>query len=207
MMDDKNKKTSLPYQVGQHIGAYKILEILQQDQFGDTLAGQNTQNGTSVFIKVFRPPLLQELQQEFFVQARTLMQLEHAYILKLRDVGVEQHYPFTASEYVPHLPLRRVFPRGSAQPLSKFLPYLKQVASALQYAHSRRVLHGDIRPENILINTSNQVLLANFSIEALIQNQQRLNYQNTESISYSAPERIKSNITTATDVYSLGKVA
>src|SRR5947209_3850619 len=163
-MDSISKNFASAYQEGQLIGQYKIIETLKQERFTDTYLGKSIHSNTPAVIKVFRPPLISEFQKDFLLHARMLMEMEHAHILRLRDAGVENHYPFLVTDYVPHLTLRQVFPQGSIQPLAKFLPYLKQIASALQYAHNQSVLHGDLRPENILLDRDSQILLTDFTI-------------------------------------------
>src|SRR6266700_4134684 len=205
-MDGKSKNADMVYPKGELIGQYKIIETLKQGQFADTYLGRSIHDKTLAVIKVIRPPLTSELQKDFLVQVRMLMNMEHPHILQLRDAGVENHYPFLIADYVPHLTLRQVFPQGSVQPLAKFLPYLKQIASALQYAHNKNILHGNIRPENILLNRYNQILLSDFTIEAIIQNHEHFNYQRTEAIAYTAPERIQGKAKPASDQYSLAIV-
>jgi len=144
-MDGKSKQADISYQKGQLIGRYKILEVLKQEQLADTFLGKGIEGKIPVMIKVPRPPLISELEKNFLTHARVLMEMKHPHILRLRDVGLDNHNPFLVSDYVSHVTLRQVFPAGSVQPLVAFLPYLKQIASALQYAHDRHILHGDIR--------------------------------------------------------------
>ncbi len=205
-MDGKSKQADIAYKKGQLIGQYKILEILKQEQLADTFLGKSIESKTPVMIKVLQPPLISELEQNFLTHARVLKEMKHPYILRMRDAGVDNHNPFLVTDYVSHVTLRQVFPAGSVQPLATFLPYLKQIASALQYAHDRHVLHGDIRLENILLNKDNQILLADFTIEEIIQNRERLNYKHVESIAYTAPERIQGKAGPASDQYSLAIV-
>lgn len=202
-MEGKSKQADIAYQKGQLIGQYKVLEILKQQQLADTFLGKGIEGKRPVVIKVLRPPLISELEKNFLTHARVLMEIKHPHILRLRDAGVDNHNPFLVTDYVSHVTLRQVFQRGSVQPLATFLPYLKQIASALQYGHDRHVLHGDIRLENILLNKDNQILLADFTIETIIQNRERLNYKHVESIAYTAPERIQGKAGPASDQYSL----
>jgi serine/threonine protein kinase len=174
-MDGKSKQADISYQKGQLIGQYKILEILKQEQLADTYLGKGIEDKIPVMIKVPRPPLISELEKNFLMHGRVLMEMKHPHILRMRDVGLDNHNPFLVTDYVSHVTLRQVFPAGSVQPLVTFLPYLKQIASALQYAHGRHILHGDIRLENALLNKDDQILLTDFAIEEIIQNRERFN--------------------------------
>jgi WD40 repeat protein len=205
-MDGKSKQADLAYQKGQLIGQYKILEVLNQEQLANTFLGKGLEGKTPVTIKVLRPPLINELEQNFLTDAHVLMRMKHPHILRLRDAGLDNHNPYLVTDYVSHLTLRQVFPQGSVQQLATFLPYLKQTASALQYVHDNHVFHGDIRLENLLLNKDNQILVADFTIAAIIQNWERLNYQQVETMAYSAPEKIQGKAGPASDQYSLAIV-
>src|SRR5258708_23911669 len=89
------------------------------------------------------------------------------------------------------------------------LPYLKQIASAFHYAHRQHVVHGDIRPENILLSANNTILLRGFLLEAIVQNRARLSYRGVEAAGheamvYAAPEQIQGNGRIASDQYAIG---
>jgi eukaryotic-like serine/threonine-protein kinase len=205
-MDGNSKHSDPLYQTGRLIEQYKINDILKHGRLADTYLCEDTRDKTTAVLKALRPPLVHELQEQFLLQARALRKMEHPHILHVRDTGVNNNYPFLITDYVPHLTLKKVFPPGNSQPLAKFLPYLKQVVSALQYAHDRNILHGDISPENMLVDRNNHILLANFSIETITQNRERFNYPNGETIAYSAPEQIQGKPSAASDQYSLAIV-
>ncbi len=206
-MNGTSKKTNFVYKKGQLIGQYEVIGTLDQTRLGQTYLGQQNHHRTAVMIEVLQPPLLDELKEDFLAQARTLMKLEHPHILRLRDADVHNHNPFLVASYEPYITLRQVYLQGSIQPLAGLLPHLKQIASALQYAHNQRVLHGDIRPENILLDRNNNILLRGFMIETITQNRERLNYLEAgvtrEAVAYTAPERIQGKVGPASDQYSL----
>lgn len=206
-MGDKSKKIGTVFQIGQQVGQYRIIGTPDQGRFADKYLVQHIHNGTSMMLQVFQPPLVNELKANFLVQAQTLMKLNHPHILRLQDAGVENYYPFLVTDLTPHSLLQEVYAQGSRQSLTMFLPYLKQIASALQYAHDQKILHGDVRPANILLDRHKAILLQGFTIEALTENRARLNYQQTEvmrkTIAYTAPEQIQGKASPASDQYSL----
>jgi len=206
-MDGTNKKANFVCRKGERIGRYEIVNALDQTVFKDTYLGQQIPLRIPVIIEVFRPPLIDALKQNFLDQAQILMKLKHPNILQLRDAGVRDRYPFLVIDTASYLTPRRAFLQGSIQPLAGLLPHLKQIAAALQYAHHQQILHGDVRPENVLLDGNNNVLLWGFTFEAVMQNRERHNYKLAgmmpEAVAYSAPEQIRGKTEPASDQYSL----
>lgn len=198
-------KSPVLYAKGQTIGSYEIVEPLKQTRFGQTYLGQRRNESKQVVIEVFQPPLSKELEGSFLAQARELMKLEHPHILPIRDTGIHDHEPFLVTNYEPYWTLRDIYPRGSRQPLAMSLPYLKQLASALHYAHKHGVVHGDLRPENILLDDKNTSLLTGFVIEAILQNRARHKDQLAEMTHKTGPAlaQEKGQASPASDQYWL----
>src|SRR5260370_12477576 len=205
-MDDMNKKVNFVYRKGERIGRYEIVNTLDQARFKDRYLGQPIPLHISVIDEVLRPPLIDALKQNFLDRDQILMKLKHPHILRLRDAGVRNRYPFLVIDSASYLTLRQVYLPGSIQPLAESLPHLKQIAAALQYAHNQQVLHGDIQPENVLLDGNNNVLLWGFTFEAVMQNLGHLNYQLAgmmpEAVAYTAPGPIRGKAEPASDQYS-----
>jgi FOG: WD40 repeat len=187
---------------GQRIGSYNIVDPLGQTRFGHIYLGQQVQQHVQVIIEVFQPLLTKDLEESFLTQVHTLMKLEHPHILPLRDTGVQNHIPFLVVDAAPYRTLRQLYPQGSRQSLAALLPYLKQIASALHYAHAHGVLHGDLRLENILLDSDNNILLVGFLIAAIVQNQERTGQQQTALLPL-APEQTQGKASPASDQYAL----
>lgn len=206
-MDDRSQKAEIVYQKGQRLGQYEVVGPLDQTTFGQRYLCVHMYLRTEVMIEVFQLPLSNELKEDFLSQARTLQQLEHPHVLRLREVGIQSHHPFVVTDYGSYRPFRQAYAQGSQQTLEVLLPHIKQASSALQYAHERRILHGDLRPENLLLDKNDEILLQGFVIEAAVQNRELLRYQRAgvirEAVSYTAPERIQGKTHPASDQYSL----
>jgi serine/threonine protein kinase len=88
--------------------------------------------------------------------------------------------------------LRQRHPRATSLPLPLIVSYVKQVAGALQYAHDRRLVHRDVKPENMLLGRENEVLLSDFGIATIAPNSRSLQTQDfSGTILYMAPEQIQ----------------
>src|SRR5437899_9959492 len=110
-------------------------------------------------------------------------------------------------DYAPNDTLRHRHPRGTRLPSAVFLPYVKQVASALQYAHDQKVIHRDVKPENMLLGRNDEVLLSDFGI-AVVNQTSRSTTQQTVigTVNYTAPEQLQGKPRYASDQYALGAV-
>ena len=210
MVEREEQAENPGYQKGQQIGQYQVVGQLDQGRFTGTFLGQHIHHKKQYVLDIYTQPLADELKEAFLQQAHYLEKLAHPHILQVRDAGLENRLPFLVIEYVPHITLRQVYPKDKVQPLTKFLTYLKQVGEALHYAHEKGYLHRQLRPENLLLNRNNQVLVYDFALDALVKNRKRVGQQNAqqalEAIPYTAPEQIQGKPCAASDQYSLAVI-
>ncbi len=104
--------------------------------------------------KVFKTQLTLDKMKDFINEARG-MRLRHPNIVELLDFGIaDENTPYLVMTLAPHGTLLQRHPRGTLLPLASVVSYIKQVASALQYAHERRLIHRDVKPENMLLGTT-----------------------------------------------------
>ena len=153
------------------------------------------------------------LAERFARERDILAALTHTHIARLYDAGISgSGQPFLAMEYVEGAPIlehcgsRRI---GIAGRLVLFL----QILDAVRYAHSKLVLHRDLKPTNILVTDEGQVLLLDFGIAKLIVEGSASETELTRigaralTLAYASPEQILGRpLGTASDVYSLGIV-
>ncbi len=117
--------------------------------------------------------------------------------------------PFLVLDFAPGGSLRARHTKGSIVPLARAIGYLKEIASALQYAHDNNFIHRDIKPENILIGRRNELLLSDFGISVLSKTG-RTSLEHGNNIGgtaqYMAPEMFRGKPEKASDQYALGIV-
>src|SRR2546426_323417 len=111
-------------------------------------------------------------------------------------------------EYAPGGNLRQRHPEGTQFPLDSIVSYIKQVAETLQYAHQEKLVHRDIKLENMLLRRNNEVLLSDFGNAVVIQSTLLQQAQDPAgTIAYMAPEQIRAQATPASDQYALGSLS
>ncbi len=201
--------------VGQQLGTYRLTRLLGQGGFADVYLGEHTHLNTLAAIKVLRTQLTGEDIENFRNEARTIAQLKHPNIVRVLDFNVENNTPFLVMDYAINGTLRQRHPRGTPLPVTTILPYVKQMAAALQYAHDRKFIHRDVKPENMLLGSDNEVLLSDFGIAVMtpsarpggLQGQnQSAGWDPTGTVMYMAPEQIQGRTVLASDQYALAIV-
>src|SRR5713101_2758598 len=145
--------------------------------------------------------------ESFRVEEQRVSSLEHPHIVGILDFGVEETTPFLVMSYAPNGTLRLRHPKGTRLPLTTVVSYVKQLAEALQYAHDEKLIHRDVKPENMLIGRRNEVLLSDFGIALIAQSSRFQSFQEVAgTVSYMAPEQIQGKPRSASDQYALGIV-
>lgn len=193
--------------LGSQLGNYQLIKSLGSGGFAYVYLGKHIYLETMAAVKVLRIgiELSDKERRQFLTEARTIAQLRHPHIIGVLDFGVEHDLPYFVMEYAAHGSLRDRHTAGSVVPLDTILSYVQQVASALQYAHERQVVHCDVKPENMLVGEDGGVLLGDFGIARVMQNTtQTQDVMGT--VAYMAPERFTGKSVPASDQYALGVV-
>src|SRR5215472_19294612 len=197
----------MPNRVGQQLGNYRLLRLLGRGGFAEVYLGEHVYLKRRAALKVLHTLLEEEDIDPFLAEAQLLARLNHPHIVRVHDFAVVEGTPFLAMDYALHGTLRQRHPRGSCLSLATTVAYVKQVAAALQYAHSHQVIHRDVKPENMLLGASQQVLLSDFGISVFTPSPERLSTQNMAgTLPYMAPEQIRGKPGFGSDQYSLGIV-
>lgn len=193
--------------IGQQLGHYRLLRKLGSGGFADVYQAEHIYLNTPAAVKLLNSSLVTSDVQSFLNEAKTIAGLNHQHIVRVLDFGLEEGIPYLVMEYAPNGTLRQRHPKGSAIPLSLILQYTQQIASALQYAHMHRLIHRDVKPDNILLGRHNELLLSDFGAALLTRTSEMLSTQDIiGTISYMAPEQLRGKPTPASDQYALGVV-
>ncbi len=137
--------------VGQQFGNYRLVALLGQGGYAEVYQGQHLRLSLQAAIKVLHTYLTGSEAEHFSQEAETIAKLMHPAIIRILDYDVQEGVPFLVMDYAPGGSLRWRYPRGSLVPLPQIISSVKQVAAALQYAHERKFIHRDVKPENMLV--------------------------------------------------------
>jgi serine/threonine protein kinase len=192
---------------GKKLGNYTIIRQIGQGGFADVYLGQHHYLKTYAAIKVLQARLTQSELPVFLAEAQTVANLIHPHIVRVLEFGEEENTPFLVMDYCPGGTLRQRYPKGKRAPLHEVVTYIKQAAMALQYAHSRKVIHRDVKPENMLIGKDGTILLSDFGIALISQSSRYQKQDISGTVAYTAPEQLQGKAVFASDQYGLAIVA
>src|SRR3984893_15307898 len=193
--------------VGQQLGHYRLVRRVGEGGFAEVYLGEHIHLGRQAAIKVLHTQLTQGDIEKFRKEARTIGRLEHPNIVPVLDFGVDNRTPYLVLSYAVNGSVRQRFPKGTRVPLATIVSCVKQAAAALQYAHDEKLIHRDVKPENMLLGKQHEILLSDFGIAVMVQSSRYQNPQDMAgTMTYMAPEQMQGKARTASDQYSLGIV-
>jgi serine/threonine-protein kinase len=214
-------------EVGELLGGrYRLTEPIGAGGMGEVWRATDTVLGRTVAVKILRPDLSVDSSfgARFRAEAHTLATLHHPGVVDVYDYGeinvadggadratasLATEVAYVVMAYVEGQPLsRRIEHAGRLSPATT-MSIVAQVADALQAAHAAGVVHRDVKPDNILINTDGRAVLVDFGVAHTSTTQGLTGVQDVIGTAlYMAPEQaMKHAITPATDVYALASVA
>ncbi len=192
---------------GQQLGHYRLVRLLGRGGFAEVYLGEHLRLKTQAAIKVLYTALEEDDIESFLREAQTVARLKHPHIVRVFDFDVQDHTPYLVMDYLPNGNVRRSHPKGTVLPLETIVSYVQQVASALQYAHDQQLIHRDVKPENMLLDQDNSIVLSDFGIALMAQSSR---YRSTQEVAgtaaYMAPEQFQGHPHRASDQYALGVV-
>ena len=202
--------------LGQMVGRYQLAHLIGRGGMGEVWLALDTQLRRQVAIKLLPPALASNhaYLADFTYEARAVAALDHVHILGAHDFG--EHaladgsvLPYLVMPYVPGGTLAdRIRAANGPLPVAESLHYLRQAALAIDYAHSKGVLHRDVKPANMLLQ-GDWLLLADFGIAKVLNGltARGQTHAGMGTPAYMAPEQITAQALPASDRYSLAAIA
>jgi serine/threonine protein kinase len=190
------------------LGNYRLIRQLGSGGFAEVYLGEHIHLKTQAAIKVLQAQLSGSEREDFIKEAQIIASLVHPHIVRVLEFGIEKNVPFLVMDYAAGGSQRQAQAVGQPLPLPIIVSYVKQVASALQYAHNKKIIHRDVKPENMLLRQRDELLLSDFGIALVAQSSCYASSSPVAAgtISYMAPEQLQGQAVIASDQYSLGIV-
>jgi serine/threonine protein kinase/Rieske Fe-S protein len=209
--------------VGQTLGNYRVERLMGQGRLSAVYFAQNTLTGLNGALTLFLVPehFSQDAHARFIQRFRkegsALTALQHPHILRVHEYGEHQGYPYLVTPYMTNGSLADSIKRQGRCDYTNVLDILEQIVAALEYAHRKGVIHGTLKPSNIVLGDDQNMLVAGFGLMHMLQmrgvEQDNRPYGHLLSIAdtflaapeYIAPEIVQGqSIDKRSDIYALG---
>ena len=200
---------------GRNFGRYQILELLGEGGMAAVYKAYDTRLGRYVAVKILHPTSGADsaLLRRFELEARALAQLNHPAVVRVLDYGEQDGQPYLVLEYIPSGTLKDRLAAAAGRPMEERAAavFLVPIASALEAAHQRGIIHRDVKPGNILIAENGQPMLSDFGIAKTLESEVTAELTSAGmrmgTPDYMSPEQCSgAPVDYRTDIYSLGIV-
>lgn len=186
----------------QRLGKYRIEKKLSSGGFATVYQAMDTIEGVRVALKIPHPgQVTDEVMKDFRHEIRLAARLQHPNILPLKDASLIEDQLVLAFPLGERSLSDRLQRRMS---LSTAIEFSQQILEALAYAHQQRIIHCDVKPENIVLFDSDQLRLTDFGIAKVAQ--KTIQGSGTGTVGYMAPEQAMGKPSQRSDVFSAGLI-
>ena len=190
------------------LGQYRILDEIGRGGMGQVFRAQHVMMGRTVAIKVLpRAKSTSESEAAFQREIRMLARLDHDNLVRALDAGHDGKVYYLVTELVPGLDLRRqVLKHGTLDEVTA-ASVISQAAVGLAYAHTRGLVHRDVKPANLLVTPEGHVKLLDLGLAGSeIEGESARLGRVVGTMDYTAPEQIRTpdSVGPSADIYALG---
>lgn len=190
--------------VGSEFSHYRVIEHIGRGGMADVWSARDTRLSRTVAVKTIARDLSQELDpiKLFEREAQTIAALEHPHILPIYEFGEYDGQLFIVMRYVSGGSLEDVIESGPLT-VEETLRVTRAVGQALAYAHANQVIHLDLKPSNILLDSYRSPYLADFGLATMLGPEGRAANPGSGTLLYMAPEQVTADVLDRrADIYS-----
>jgi len=192
------------------IGRYVVLKQIGGGGMGVVYKAMDTVLGREVALKTLRVDVAKDpgLRERFLREARSAGSLSHSNIVTVFERGEENGSPYIVMESLEGEDLKTRLERPERFPLGERVTILLAIARGLSHAHSKGIIHRDVKPSNVFICSSGQVKILDFGLAHITSSELTRTGQILGTPNYMAPEQILGRpVDARSDVFSLGALS
>lgn len=186
---------------------YEMLEIIGTGGMAVVYKARDVKLNRFVAVKILKDEILQdeELRKRFHNEAEAVAALSHPNIVSIFDVSLTRRMEYFVMELIDGITLKQYMQQRGVLSEAELEHFIIQILKALEHAHSRGIIHRDIKPQNVMILRDGTVKVTDFGIARMANHQQTVTQNAFGSVHYIAPEQAKGGVTDGrADLYSVG---
>lgn len=189
---------------------YEILNVLGVGGMAVVYKAKCHRLNRMVAVKILKPELAEddEIRRRFHDESQAVGMMSHPNIVNVFDVSQSEGVEYMVMELIEGITLKQYMSkRGGTLNWREGLHFMNQILQALKHAHSRGIIHRDIKPQNIMVLRDGSVKVADFGIARIMDSQRTMTQEALGSVHYISPEQARgSDIDPRSDLYSAGVV-
>ena len=188
---------------------YEILEVIGTGGMAVVYKARCHRLNRLVAIKILKDEFSrdEEFRRRFHAEGEAVAMLSHPNIVQVYDVSSSDNANFIVMELIDGISLKQYMERKGVLNWKETLHFAMQIAAGLEHAHSRRIVHRDIKPHNVMVLKNGSVKVMDFGIARVMSKSNTLTKEALGSVHYISPEQAKGSHTdNRSDIYSLGVV-
>jgi len=188
---------------------YEILEVIGTGGMAVVYKARCHRLNRLVAIKILKDDYSQdeEFRRRFHAESQAVAMVSHPNIVSVYDVSSSEEADYIVMELIDGISLKQYMEKKGVLNWKETLHFAIQIAKALEHAHSKGIVHRDIKPHNVMVLKNGSVKVADFGIARLMSKGNTLTKEALGSVHYISPEQAKGGrVDNRSDIYSLGVV-
>jgi len=188
---------------------YEILEVIGTGGMAVVYKARCHRLNRLVAIKILKDEYSrdEEFRRRFHAESQAVAMLSHPNIVSVYDVSTSDDADFIVMELIDGITLKQYMVKKGILNWKETLHFAIQIGKALEHAHSRGIIHRDIKPHNVMVLKNGSVKVADFGIARVMSQSNTLTKEALGSVHYISPEQAKGGrVDSRSDIYSLGVV-
>ncbi len=207
-MDYKNNEQYRKYEGRILDSRYKLVKCIGEGSSAVVFRADDLRTGRPVAVKVLKPEHAKDVKavKRFENECKVISMLSHDAIVRVVDVSIGNYSKYIVMEYIDGITLRHYMDGMGPLRFDEIMDFCEQILSGLEHAHSRGIIHRDIKPQNIMLLPKGEIKITDFGIAQVNDEAQNFMLDRAAGTAYyiSPEQAAGGDVDSRSDIYSLG---